>query len=320
MERTIAVQRLLHTDVELGLVVLAGAEGLARSIAAPRIQKPGLALTGWPEQLHEGRVLIIGGTEVDYMASQTDEARAKGIGTLLASSPACVVVCRGLAPPSQLESACEAAGVPLLVSGLATADFIARVTWWMQDEMAAQSAIHGVLVDVLGLGVLLLGKSGIGKSETALDLVMRGHRLVADDVVSIRQKGNVVLGAGAPLIRHHMEIRGIGIINIKDLFGVNAVRENKKIELVVELVEWDDQETYERLGVDVTYMELLSVPIPSLRLPVRPGRNMASIIEVAARNQLLKLGHHDSAKIFHDKLRHAMHVVSGEHVDIDAAE
>lgn len=320
MDHSISVERLLATDVDLGLQVMAGSRGLARLISVPRIQKPGLALTGWPEQLHEARVLIIGGTEIDYMAAQSDEERRKGIATVLSSNPACVVVCRGLEAPAQLRESCEAAGVPLLVSPLATADFIARVSWWMQDEMAAQSAIHGVLVDVLGLGVLLLGKSGIGKSETALDLVMRGHRLVADDVVSMRQKGNVVLGSGAPLIRHHMEIRGIGIINIKDLFGVNAVRENKKIELVIELVEWDDQEDYERLGVDVAYMELLSVPITSLRLPVRPGRNMASIIEVAARNQLLKLGHHDSAKIFHDKLRHALHAVSGEHVDIDAAE
>lgn len=320
MDRSIAVERLLATDVDLGLEVVAGEAGLARKISAPRIQKPGLALTGWPEQLHDARVLIIGGTEIDYMAAQEPEARARGIATILASQPACVVVCRGLVPPAQLRDACEAGAVPLLVSPLATADFIARVSWWMQDEMAVQSAIHGVLVDVLGLGVLLLGKSGIGKSETALDLVMRGHRLVADDVVSLRQKGAVVIGAGAPLIRHHMEIRGIGIINIKDLFGVNAVRENKKIELVVELVEWDDQEDYERLGVDVTYLDLLTVQIPSLRLPVRPGRNMASIIEVAARNQLLKLVHHDSAKIFHDKLRNALHAVSGQHVDIDAAE
>jgi HPr kinase/phosphorylase len=203
-------------------------------------------------------------------------------------------------------AACEAARVPLLGSSLTTADFIVAVTGWLGDRLAPHTEIHGVLLDVLGIGVLVLGKSGIGKSETALDLVVRGHRLVADDVVRLWCKSNAVFGAGAKVIRHHMEIRGLGIINIKDLFGIAAVRETKKIELVVELVEWADGDDYDRLGIDDRSGEQLGIPLPHLRLPVRPGRNLATLIEVAARDQLLKAQGHHSARELVDELRRRM--------------
>jgi HPr kinase/phosphorylase len=161
-------------------------------------------------------------------------------------------------------------------------------------------------VDVLGVGVLILGKSGIGKSECALDLVTRGHRLVADDIVDVKRKADSVIGAGSAIIRHHMEIRGIGIINIKDLFGAAAVRDQKKIELVVELTEWDANVEYDRLGVEERRFSVLDIELPMLVLPVRPGRNMTTIIEVAARNQLLKLQGHHSALEFQDKLNRAI--------------
>jgi HPr kinase/phosphorylase len=250
-------------------------------------------------------VLVLGGTEIDYLADH-DGARSIGIATLLASEPACVVVCRGLAPPVELTSAAQAREVPVLVSTLATADFIASVTGWMADRLAQTTEIHGVLMDVLGIGVLMVGKSGIGKSETALDLVMRGHRLVADDVIKIRRRGNVVSGVGAGVLGHHMEIRGLGIINVKDLFGIAAVRDTKKIELVAELHEWDPNVEYDRLGFDDHAERLLELEVPKLRLPVRPGRNIATLIEVAARNQLLKLQGIHSARAFRDQLHRAM--------------
>ena len=189
---TVAIEQLLAPEAGLDLEVASGRAGLGRLITVPRIQKPGLALTGWPEQLHDERLLVIGGTEIDYMQGVTAEQRRAGIATVMASNPAAVVVCRGLAPPVELAEACAQAAVPLMVTSLVTADFIVRVTSWLQDRMAAQTSIHGVLLDVLGIGMLLLGKSGIGKSETALDLVVRGHRLVADDIVHIRQKGHIV--------------------------------------------------------------------------------------------------------------------------------
>jgi HPr kinase/phosphorylase len=304
MSTAITVGELLER-AELGVTVVAGNAGLNRTVTVPRIQKPGLALTGWPEQLHANRVLVLGGTEIDYL-TQNAAARKLGVDTLLASEPACIVVCRGLTPPQELVDASEARGVPLLGCTLVTADFIAQVTSWMTDRLSPETQLHGVLMDVLGIGVLMVGKSGIGKSETALDLVQRGHRLVADDVIVIRRRGNTVQGRAGGILGHHMEIRGLGIINIKDLFGISAIREAKKIELVVELHEWDANAEYDRLGFDEHVENLLDVPVPKLRVPVRPGRNLATLIEVAARNQLLKLQGIHSARAFRDQLHRAM--------------
>jgi len=288
---------------ELAATAVAGQAGLSRTTTVPRIQKPGLALTGWPEQLHVGRVLVIGGTEIDYLR-ENEVARNLGITTLFASDPACIVVCRGNTPPAELTSAADQAGVPVLVSQLSTADFIAIVTAWMSDRLAPSTQLHGVLMDVLGVGVMMVGKSGIGKSETALDLVIRGHRLVADDVIVVRRHGNQISGRGAGILGHHMEIRGLGIINVKDLYGISAVREAKVVELVVEMHEWDANVEYDRLGFDDQIEHLLEVAVPKLKLPVRPGRNIATLIEVAARNQLLKAQGIHSARAFRDQLDH----------------
>lgn len=320
MSSTITVGELLD-HAELRVTAAAGQTGFDRVVSVPRIQKPGLALTGWPEQLHPQRVLVLGGTEIEYLREYTP-ARGVGIETILASDPACVVVCRGLVPPVELSAAASRRGVPVLVSSLATADFITEVTGWMSDRLSSTTDIHGVLMDVLGIGVLLLGKSGIGKSETALDLVVRGHRLVADDVVKIRRQGGHVVGRGAGIIGHHMEIRGLGIINVKDLFGISAVRETKKIELVVELREWREDEEYDRLGFDDVFDRILDVAVPKVRLPVRPGRNLATLIEVAARNQLLKVQGTHSARAFRDQLHRAMEHQSEASVELpmDAVE
>jgi len=308
MSSPITVGELLERT-ELEVTAVAGQTGFDRVITVPRIQKPGLALTGWPEQLHPGRVLVLGGTEIDYLRDHAP-ARDLGLTTLLASEPACVVVCRGLVPPGELVDAAGQRGVPVLISTLLTADFITTVTVWMADRLSPTTNMHGVLLDVLGIGVLLLGKSGIGKSETALDLVVRGHRLVADDLIQIRRQRSHVVGRGTRLIGHHMEIRGLGIINVKDLFGISAVRDTKKIELVVELREWKEGEEYDRLGFDDRFDKILDVEVPKVQLPVRPGRNLATLIEVAARNQLLKIRGTHSARVFRDQLHRAMEAAS----------
>ena len=309
---------LARTELESSLI--AGQGGLAREVVVPRIQKPGLALTGWPEQLHAQRVLVLGGTELDYFADHPHQV-TMGIETMLASDPACIVVCRGRQAPEPLLAACEARGVPLLGSQLVTADFIAAVTSWMADRLAPSTELHGVLIDILGIGVLMVGKSGIGKSETALDLVQRGHRLVADDVIRVRRLRGQLIGRGAGILGHHMEIRGLGIINIKDLFGISAVRDAKVIELVVELHEWDAAVEYDRLGFEDQHERLLETAVPKLRLPVRPGRNIATLIEVAARNQLLKLQGIHSARAFRDRLHRAMGERMGDtDAGVDAVE
>jgi HPr kinase/phosphorylase len=319
---SVTIDQLIGDDrAGLGLTILAGRSGLGRSISVPRIQKPGLALTGYTEQLHRDRLLVIGGTEIEYLSNVTAAQLRVGVDTVMSSAPACIVITRSLIAPEVLLESCETHEVPLLITELATAEFITRVTTYLQNQMAPSTSVHGVLLDVLGIGILLLGKSGIGKSEIALELVTRGHRLVADDIVNIRQRSsNLVYGSGSGIIRHHMEIRGLGIINIKDLFGISSVREAKKIELVIELAEWDEKEEYDRLGLDDQHYNVLGVDIPMLRLPVRPGRNMATIIEVAARNQLLKLQGHHSARAFQKQLNRAIADARPNSYDIDVIE
>ncbi len=309
-------QMAAHVSFEL--TPLAGQGGKHRAVEVPRIQKPGLALTGWPEQLHPRRALVLGGTEIEFLTTASPAARTLGINTILAADPACIVITRSLHAPSELVAACEVRNVPLFCSTLVTSELIVKLTGWLDDRLAPGTELHGVMLDVLGIGVLILGKSGIGKSETALDLVVRGHRLVADDVVVVRKKGEALYCSSARLIAYHMEIRGLGIINIKDLFGVGAVRDNKKLELVVELVEWQDGEEYERLGIDDDRLEILDVRVPLVRLPVRPGRNLATIVEVGARNQLLKLRGHHSARAFQEELAAALG--GRQDVDLDAVE
>lgn len=303
---TIQVAELVALAGPLQLALVAGQQGVGRRIQVPRIQKPGLALSGWDEQLHPGRVLVLGGTEMDYLESVEPLARETGVTTLLESDPACVIVCRGRVPDLGFKAACDRAKVPLLTTPLLTAELIVAITRLLTDELAPACTVHAVLLDVVGVGVLLIGKSGIGKSETALDLVVRGHRLIADDVVELWAKGAELFGTGPETIRHQMEIRGLGIINIKDLFGISSVRDNKRVELVVELVEWDDKEEYDRLGLDSLFYEVLGTRIPRLRIPVRQGRNLSTLVEVAVRNQLLKNQGHHSAQAFHEQLTRAL--------------
>lgn len=300
----ITIQELLDgTGEALNLRLLAGASGLDRVILVPRIQKPGLALTGYEQQLDVDRLLTLGGTEIDFLTGATAAQRALAVQTVMAATPACIVLTRDLEAPTELTEACERDGVPLLNTPAVSAEFIAYVTHFLQDRLSPKESVHGVALEVLGIGILLLGKSGIGKSEAALELLVRGYRLVADDVVDIRRLGpNLLSGSGSGIIKHHMEIRGLGIINIKDLFGIGSVLESHKIDLVMELREWREDEEYDRLGVDQEDYPILGEELPILRVPVRPGRNISTIIEVAARNQILKgLGVH-SARDFQSML------------------
>jgi HPr kinase/phosphorylase len=306
--RSIRISALLEDrDYDLQLTLLAGERGLGRTLNSPRIQKPGLALTGFTEHLHPHRVQVFGNTEISYLRTLPEEKQREVLTRLFKEDLACVVLTKGLEPPRVLLEACEEYGLALMKTPLLSSTFIQQVQGFLEEALTETSSIHGVLMDVFGVGILLLGKSGIGKSEIALDLVMRGHRLVADDIVDVaRRKPGAVYGAGNPVIKHHMEIRGLGIINIKDLFGVAAVREQKKIELVIELHEWDPQQEYDRLGVEDKFLNILGVNVPLSVVPVRPGRNMATIIEVAARNELLKLQGHHSAREFAERLNRAI--------------
>jgi len=310
MPRLSISELLSETEAGLDLELLAGKRGLSRFVQAPRIQKPGLALAGYTKNLHADRIQVLGATELSYLAELLQRDRAKAeehIAQLCALDICCFIVTKGLDPPDILLSAVENHDIPLLRSNHQSSTLISLLTQYLEERLLPQATVHGVLIDVLGVGVLLLGKSGIGKSECALDLVLRGHRLVADDIVKVRLKLPAVLfGEGNDLLHYHMEIRGLGIINIKHLFGVAAIRERKKIDLVIELVEWQDGQEYDRLGLEENLFELLGVKLPLLTIPVRQGRNMTTIVEVAARNQLLKeMGYH-SAIEFEERLEQRM--------------
>jgi HPr kinase/phosphorylase len=305
---SIKIARLLEkSDYDLHLTLVTGKEGLDRKISSSRIQKPGLALTGFTEHLHPERVQVFGNTEITYLRTLSDAQQREVLNKLFQSDLACIVVTKALEIPPALLEACERAHLALLKTPQLSSVFIQQVQSFLEEALTAVASLHGVLLDVFGVGILLLGKSGIGKSEIALDLMMRGHRLVADDIVDVmRRKAGSLYGTGNTIIRHHMEIRGLGIINIKDLFGVAAVRDQKKIELVIELVEWDPHQEYDRLGVEEQKFHVVDVEIPLSVVPVRPGRNMTTIIEVAARNYLLKLQGHHSAKEFAERLNRAI--------------
>ncbi len=305
---SLRVQSLVEdTDAGFELELRAGQGGLHRRISGARIQKPALALTGYTAHVHPERVQVLGLTEMSFLESLTAEAREHGISSLCALEPSAIVVTRGLVVPVELVTHAEKHGVPLFSTPLMSSTFINRVTKWLEHRLSPTTSIHGVLIDVLGVGILLLGKSGIGKSEAALELVLRGHRLVADDIVEIHKRPpDMIYGSGSEIIKHHMEIRGLGIINIKDLFGISAVRDQKKIELVVELSDWNDEEEYDRLGVEEQRHSILEVPLPLLRVPIRPGRHIGSIIEVAARNLLLKFQGKHSAREFQERLDRAL--------------
>ncbi len=291
------------SEYHLNLELVAGKQGLLKKITIPRIQKPGLALTGDTSNLHSGRLQILGKSEISYLNGLPEKKMRSVVEKICKIDLAAMVITRGNIVPEILIEEAEKNSIPLFSTNLLTSTFINRVTKFLEDKLTASTNVHGVLMDVFGVGIMIVGKSGIGKSEAALDLILRGHRLVADDVVEIKKKPPSTLsGMSSEIIKYHMEIRGLGIINIEDLFGVAAIRDRKVIDIVVELVDWDPKAEYDRLGMEEQTYTILDVRVPYLKIPVRPGRNVTTIIEVAARNHLLKQRGHFSAQEFDEKL------------------
>jgi len=281
----LSTARALGVDVEL----LAGETGLHRRISVATIQKTGLALAGFDRYLRAGRVLVFGESEVRFLEALDPGPRRDAVRRVIAHDLPAILLTAGATAPGELVAESHGRGMPLLRTSLSTPVAISRITTLLEDRLAPREMVHGVLLDILGLGVLVLGESGIGKSECALDLVVRGHRLVADDAVEIRRRAETVLIGTCPeLTRHHMEIRGIGLINIRDMFGVASTRSSKRVEFVVHLERWEPGREYERLGLDQQSHRVLGVDIPMVNMPVAPGRNVAILVEVAARNQLLR--------------------------------
>jgi HPr kinase/phosphorylase len=291
--------RELQTEVgaQWNLQLVAGRGGIHRRIVAPRIQKPGLALAGYVRQIHPGRVQVIGTPELSYLQSMSPLAARRAVERVCAEEIACFIVTNGAAVPAVLRRIADKHRVALLRTPLKSAVLIRAVTGWLEEKLAPRVIVHGVLTQVFGLGVLIIGKSGIGKSEAALELIARGQRLVADDVVEVAEVSPLVLKGRSPdLIQHHMEIHGLGIVNIRELFGTLATVDHQQIDLVVELVEWNAG--IDRLGLEDQRYTILQVSVPMVRLPVSPGRNLAILIEVAARNHTLKARGQHAARRF----------------------
>jgi len=273
----------------LTLELLAGNDGLDRLITSPHVQKTGLALAGFHEYLKPGRVLILGESEIRYLESLELAQRVDAMRQAFTHDFPCILITGGFAPPHELVVEADRAHLPLLQTPLPTPTAIAKLGSLLEDSLAERTVLHAVLMDILGLGVLITGESGIGKSECALDLIVRGHRLVADDTVDVRRRAETILIGSCPeLTRHHMELRGLGVINVKELFGIASTRSSKRVELVVQLERWVPTREYERLGLDDEFYEILGLKVPLIRMPVAPGRNIAILVEVAGRNQLLR--------------------------------
>ncbi|MBI5789611.1 MAG: HPr(Ser) kinase/phosphatase [Candidatus Schekmanbacteria bacterium] len=288
---------------QLGLQLISGEKGLVNKIVNPRIQKPGLALAGYLQQVHPQRVQVLGQTEISYLSTLSEKEITDRITALCGLPIACLIVTTGLLPPPPLIECAQKHNIPLIKTDLPSSTLINRLTSYLEEQLAAETYLHGVLVSVYGVGVLILGPSGIGKSECALELIARGHHLISDDVVKVKLRSSeLIVGSSPDLSRHYIEIRGIGILNIKDLFGVAAVREKKQVELVIKLKPWEKLEDCERLGLNEQVTNILGVGLPLVEIPVAPGRNLAVIIEVAARNQLLRQNGYNSAKAFEEKL------------------
>lgn len=307
-DKNFTVLDLLDLDLKgydsLNLHCLSGRNSLSRKITIPDINRPGLALSGFFESFAYERVQLIGRGEFAYLHKLIDERKLESIEKLLSFEIPCIVCTHNLIPDETFLSMAETAGCPVLQTDLESTEFSNRILRLLSRVFAPRKTIHGVLVEVCGIGILLTGESGVGKSETALALIERGHRLVADDTVELRCiNGNTIMGGGpAKFISHHMEVRGLGIINISQLYGVGSVRDQKEVQLVVKLEEWQQNKVYDRIGTDTDKIDLLGVKIPLIELPVKPGRNMPIIIEAAAKNERLKSMGYFSAREFNQNV------------------
>ena len=302
----------LRDRVGIAIESANGVDAADHVVTERHVHRPGLVLAGYTEHFEHQRVQVLGNTECRYLAWRGGEGAREGFGRLLSFGPPCVVLAAGNELPDDLLGLAADADVPVYRTPERTVPFINRLRAFLDDQFALQLTVHGSLVDVYGIGLLLTGAAGIGKSEMALDLVERGHRLVADDVViATRKSEGVLMGAGTDLAGHFMEIRGLGIIDVRAMFGVRAIRHQKRIELVVRAHPWDEAEEYTRIGMVTETLPLLGVELPLVKLPITPGKNVTVICEVIAMNHLLRHYGYDPAEAFTARLRERIETKRG---------
>lgn len=294
---------------ELKLEVVAGTVGIdSRMLSSNRIQKLGLALAGFTDYIHGGRVQVVANGEISFLERLEPAARNVALGNLDVRKISCIIITKGLAPPPELFELCQEQGLPLLRSPEVSSKVITHVTQRLTELLAPNITLHGVLMGMFGLGIMLQGKSGVGKSECALDLISRGHRLIVDDSILIKKVGDKLIGSAPDLIRGYMEIRGLGIVNIRELFGVSVIGRPKPLELCIEFRRWEDYEEVDRLGLNAGVEEILGVRVPKFTIPVTSGRNMATLVETAVRLHLLRQSGFESPE---DLLERHSRIVGG---------
>jgi len=307
MKRTgkyVTVQNLVDKlGAEMKLKVISGFKVMNRPITAAEINRPGLALSGYYDHFAKHRIQILGLVEISYLKSITSAEHLERIGKLMQMRIPAFIIARNYIPLPETVKLSNIYNVPIIRTPFITMKVVNKISAWLEDQFAPTTKVHGVLMEVHGMGVLIMGHAGVGKSECALSLVERGHILVCDDVVSLKlTEGAFITGYTDTTIGHHMEIRGIGIINIQSLYGVKSVRMWKHIDFIVTLEEWQDNKDYERLGIDNNYIELLNTKVPNVLVPVKPGRDAALLIETAAQNEKLKKLGFNVAKEFNEHL------------------
>jgi HPr kinase/phosphorylase len=288
----------------LQLDLLGSPDGLQRPVESDDASGPGLVLAGYTGRFVHQRLQVLGETEVSYLKSLSAPDRQRILETFLSYPIPCLMITKGQTLPEGMEAIATKQGIAILRSQLKTQEFYHRLGPFLEDAFAPSTNLHGSLADVYGVGLLFTGASGIGKSECVLDLVERGHRLVADDVVIARRKGaDIVIGAGHPLQRHFMEIRGVGLIDVRAIFGIRAVRQQKRIEVIVNLQQWKEGMPVERTGLDTDMANILDVEIPRVSIPLNPGKNITVVAEVIAMNHLLRYSGEDAAHNFNERLK-----------------
>ncbi len=287
----------------LSLSIITGKKGLSRPIRVPEAQRPGLSLSGYLKNYVNQRILILGTLEVSYIRDLEAKVREERVRGILTSKTPAVIIAGRYAPPQEIVAFCEENELPLFRTKLKTMDCLTRASFLLKEDFSPSMTCHGTLVEVFGVGVLIQGDSSIGKSEAALGLIERGHRLISDDVVKVKlREGPYLEGSGPELTRHLMEIRGIGIINVAHLYGAVCVRDDKKVDMAIKLEEWDDKRFYDRVGLEEKFCDLLGMKVPYHILPVKPGRDVVLLIETIALNHRLKEMGFNSAKDFNVRL------------------
>ncbi|MDI6802514.1 MAG: HPr(Ser) kinase/phosphatase [Bacteroidota bacterium] len=303
-KKSITVGYLYESNKErLALTLLNGETSFEKEIIDKNFHRPGLPLAGYVDLFSYNRVQIFGNTEVKYLRHLSLEDRIKSFKRIIEFDIPCIVVTSSNVLGDELVQLATEKKIAVMQTSLETTKFIYFLSDFLDDQFSVQAAVHGSFVDVYGIGVLLMGRSGIGKSEIALDLVERGHRLVADDVVMITRKGEgILMGAGSDIVKHFMEIRGLGLIDVRSMFGIRAIRFQKRVEVVIELTDWNPDEDYTRTGLDTEGIEIVGVELLHVKLPIFPGKNVTVICEVIAMNYLLKHYGYDAAKEFAKRL------------------